>query len=125
MRELSPRRRAIPAIAENCLPAGECRDRGGIGTKHAWPQADGRNKWQFAESVKLVSSEPAFRPRQHGISTGSRQSGESLGHRRGGTRLGADEKAPRWRPAYQKVTQFHRRLHLRHIEPFALLGRLD
>jgi len=28
MRELSPRRWAIPAIAENCLPAGECRDRG-------------------------------------------------------------------------------------------------
>ena len=31
----------------------------------------------YFESVKLVSSEPAFRPRQHGISAGSRQFGES------------------------------------------------
>src|SRR6185295_2423548 len=57
----SARRRALPAVAENCLPAGECRECCGVGTKHTRPQADGGNKRQFGKSVKLGTRKATLR----------------------------------------------------------------
>src|SRR5579871_2289073 len=86
------RRRPFPAIAENRLPAGERRERGGVGAKHARPQTDGRNKWQFAEGVKLGTMKPAFGPGEHGETAFGLHARKSFADRLGPAELGADDE---------------------------------
>src|SRR5215470_15184188 len=100
----SPCRRALPAVAEESLPAGKGRDRSRVGPEHAWPQADGRNKWQFPQVVKLAGRKAALRSRHDGVGgikggCWARQPCQSLGDGEGMAELGADQETARRRPA--------------------------
>ena len=121
-------RRTLLAIAHDRLPAGERRQRRGIGPQDARPETDGRNKWKFREGVKLGSREAALRSDHDGPGRGGIIGDARAAPRRSARAAPASAHSSRRRSAGQSASSFPKVTgapHLGHGQPLALLGRFD